>query len=1726
MNKSYRLIWSPQLGQMVVASELATSRGKCGGTVRSAAKWVLPAFALLAVMGGKAYAQTTPNDVVQGPQAAQNATCMDVGGNVPGGNSPDGICSAQVFIGQSAGANTRGEGGVYIGLGAGSNMTALPARGNAVPGGLQGVTAVGQGAGMGATTNESAFFGAGAGGNSNGSQNTFIGSSTGSASAGSRATALGWAAAWSAQQIDDSVSIGTDANNDGPGPMDHTRGTAVGVRATSGRSAAALGYNARATGDGSVAVGTDSSATGNSTAVGINAAATGPASLALGVGAQGSGERSVATGALSSATGNSSVASGTEAQANGDGAVAVGANSSAGGNATAVGINAAATAGASLALGVDAQANEVNSVALGAGSVTAPVVATTSGTIAGTTYTYAGTAPSSTVSVGSAGLERTITNVGAGRVSGTSTDAINGSQLFATNQAINNVATVAQGASDRAVKYDWTDANGNGVVDPGEVNYTKATLAGPVSTDGGLTGGTTITNVHQGAVNATSTDAVNGAQLFAITGGANPSVDGVGIKYARTSETGLTPADAHATVGGATALGYNATASHAQSVALGRESVANGSTLGAAAYNPGTAPLAGTTPVGEVSIGSAGSERRITNLAAGANDTDAVNVSQLKAVTTSVYNGGIKYFHANSTAPDSIAGGAESIAVGPNAVSNGVSAIAIGNGSSASGLQSIAVGTGNVVTGDHSGAFGDPNVISGSGSYALGNNNTIAQNNTFVVGNSVTTTQANSVVLGNASTDRAATTVTGATIAGTAYTFAGQGSAAKGVASMGAAGNERQVINVAAGDLSATSTDAVNGSQLFATNQAVNSLSTIVTGGGGIKYFHANSTAPDSSATGSNSIAVGPSAVSSNIRSTAMGNAANASGIDAMALGSSAQAAGQSATASGANANASATAATTYGANSSAAGTSSVAVGSFANASVARGTAIGADTVASGLRSTALGTNAQSSGTSALALGDNAQSSATNAVALGTAAQAQANNALAMGVNAVADVANSVALGSGSNTDPVVATASGTIRGTTYNYAGTAPIGTVSVGTAGAERTVTNMAAGRVSGTSTDAINGSQLFATNQAVEQLAITSQGVDDRAVKYDWTDTDGDGVVDPGEVDYTKSTLAGPVSTDGGTTGGTTFTNLHKGAVNATSSDAINGSQLYNTAQSIANNFGGGSTVNNDGTVSNPTYVVQGNTYNNVGDALTAVDGDITNIDNRVDILGQGWTVTAQGANGTNVGADSATGNTVDLNNSDGNIVVTKTTGSNNVTFDLADDITVDNTTINENLTVHGDTYLGDNFSVVNNEVTYDGPITNDYSVVNKKYVDDSITNFYNSGTKYFHANSTDPDSVAVGANSVAVGPNAVSNGDKSVAIGDGAQANDANSVALGAGSTTAPVVATASGTVADTTYTYAGGAPVGTVSVGAPGAERTVTNVAAGRVDATSTDAVNGSQLHATNQEVAKLDSRVDTVETNITNLQGDVTNLDNRMTTVEGDITNIKNGTAGLVQQTGGAPGSGEITVGKDTGGTVVNVAGTEGNRVVTGVAAGTVSATSTDAVNGSQLHATNQSITNLSNTSVKYDTDANGNKTNSITLVGGNSTQPVTISNVANGTKPNDAVNVSQLTSSTNYAIDQSKQYTDQQIHNISTGIQNDMWQLDRGYRGATAAAMAAAALPQPYLPGRSMLSVGMGSYEGEAGMAVGLSGTTENGRWVYKAQASGNTTRDWGFSVGAGIQW
>jgi autotransporter adhesin len=324
-----------------------------------------------------------------------------------------------------------------------------------------------------------------------------------------------------------------------------------------------------------------------------------------------------------------------------------------GAGSTAVGYGAKSEGTNSLALGNGAVATNANDIALGAGTTTAAAVATTGAVIDGNSYTFAGTAPTSTMSVGSVGAERTITNVAAGRVSATSTDAINGSQLFATNTAIEKL-------SDRAVKYDLNP--------DGTVNYTHTTMAGPVSTDGGKTGGTTISNVHQGAVNATSTDAINGAQLYNIAGDTSTTyttTNGRGIRYARTNDAGLVESDAFAQGQGSTAVGYGATttsnatnavalgngatASYAGAVAIGSGSVASGPgvSVSGTTINGQTYVFAGQNAgsQGVVSVGSVGNERQITNVAAGqltSTSTDAVNGSQLFATNTAINSLGNK----------------------------------------------------------------------------------------------------------------------------------------------------------------------------------------------------------------------------------------------------------------------------------------------------------------------------------------------------------------------------------------------------------------------------------------------------------------------------------------------------------------------------------------------------------------------------------------------------------------------------------------------------------------------------------------------------------------------------------------------------------------------------------------------------------------------------------------------------------------------------------------------------------------------------------------------------------------------------------------------------------------------------------------------------------------------------------------------------------------------------
>ncbi|MBZ9922726.1 calcium-binding protein, partial [Mesorhizobium sp. BR1-1-7] len=395
----------------------------------------------------------------------------------------------------------------------------------------------------------------------------------------------------------------------------------------------------------------------------------------------------------------------------GQGSVALGNGSTAG---------AAGLAG-NVALGDGATAAASSGdVALGSGSVTTTAVGTASGVVNGTTYAFQGTNPLSTVSIGAPGAERTLTNLAAGRISALSTDAINGSQLFATNQAVdaigvtlNNINVgggikyfhansiladsqalgadsvavgpnaVANNAGDVAIGLNSTSGATTNVggATIGGVNYTFAggTPAGAFSV-GSAGAERQIQNVAAGQLNGGSTDAVNGSQLFATnqqvtqnttdianigtgvtdlgntinniagdTSTAYTDANGIGIRYARTNEAGLAQTDSFAQGVGSTAVGYQATATGDSALSLGRGTLA--STDGSVALGSGSlsdrpiAPATGQLPagpsnfiqynttdkalLGAVSVGNATSYRQITNVADGTQDQDAVTVRQL-----------------------------------------------------------------------------------------------------------------------------------------------------------------------------------------------------------------------------------------------------------------------------------------------------------------------------------------------------------------------------------------------------------------------------------------------------------------------------------------------------------------------------------------------------------------------------------------------------------------------------------------------------------------------------------------------------------------------------------------------------------------------------------------------------------------------------------------------------------------------------------------------------------------------------------------------------------------------------------------------------------------------------------------------------------------------------------------------------------------------------------------
>src|SRR6185437_4571302 len=329
---------------------------------------------------------------------------------------------------------------------------------------------------------------------------------------------------------------------------------------------------------------------------------------------------------------------------------------------------------------------------------------------------------------------------------------------------------------------------------------------------------------------------------------------------------------------------------------------------------------------------------------------------------------------------------------------------------------------------------------------------------------------------------------------------------------------------------------AINGSQLFATNQAIDSLSSTVTANA-THYYSVNDGGTqggnyaNNGASGLNAIAAGVGSTATANNATALGQGTGVSVLGGVALGSGAVSDRAIAPSSGSiivgtnvipynTTDRNLLGAVSVGNATDFRQITNVADGTLdqdavslrqlkgamasfsvtpikyfhANSTATDSLAAGAESVAIGPQTTVNGDNGIGMGNGAIvqqtapggtAIGQNATVNLADGVALGTNAVSNGIQALALGAGTQAAYAGSVALGAGSQTAAPVATASTTLNGTTYNFAGTTPGSTVSVGAAGAERTVTNLAAGRISATSTDAINGSQLYASNQTLEQL-----------------------------------------------------------------------------------------------------------------------------------------------------------------------------------------------------------------------------------------------------------------------------------------------------------------------------------------------------------------------------------------------------------------------------------------------------------------------------------------------------------------------------------------------------------------------------------------------------------------------------------------------------------------
>ncbi|EFO7145278.1 hypothetical protein HNE99_002717 [Salmonella enterica] len=1108
----------------------------------------------------------------------------------------------------------------------------------------------------------------------------------------------------------------------------------------------------------------------------------------------------------------------------------------------------------------------------------------------------------------------------------------------------------------------------------------------------------------------------------------------------------------------------------------------------------------------------------------------------------------------------SSAGGSYSMAMGVYANSSGANSVALGYKSVASGATSSALGYQATASGDDSAAFGNGAKAIGTNSVALGSGSVAQEDNSVAVGNSTTQRQITYVAKGDinsTSTDA----VTGAQIYSLSQSVADRLGGGASVNSDGTVnaplyevgtgiynnvgsalsalntsitnteasvaglaedallwdesisafsashtGNTSKITNLAAGTLAADSTDAVNGSQLFDTNEKVDQNTADIT-------------------TNTNSINQNTTDIATN--TTNINNLSNSvTTLTDDALLWDAASGTFSASRSG-----SASKITNLAAGTLAADSTDAVNGSQlyeTNQKVDQNTSAIADinTSITNLSSDNLSWNETTSSFSAshgssttnkitnVAAGELSEEStdAVNGSQLFETNEKVDQNTTDIAANTTNITQNSTAI---ENLNTSVSDINTSITGLTDNaLLWDEDIGAFSANHGGSTSKITNVAAGALSEDSTDAVNGSQLYETNQKVDQntsaiadinTSITNLGTD----ALSWDDEEG------------------AFSASHGTSGTNKITNVAAGEIASDSTDAVNGSQLYETNMLISQYSESISQLAGD---TSETYITENGTgvkYIRTND--NGLEGQ--------DAYATGNGATAVGYDAVASGAGSLALGQNSSSSIEGSIALGSGSTSNRaITTGIREtSVTSDGVVIGYNTTdrkLLGALSLGtdgESYRQITNVA--DGSEAQD--AVTVRQLQNAIGAVTTTPTKYYHANSTEEDSLAVGTDSLAMGAKTIVNADagigiglntlvmadaiNGIAIGSNARANHANSIAMGNGSQTTRG--------AQTDYTaYNMDTPqnsVGEFSVGSEDGQRQITNVAAGSAD---TDAVNVSQLKVTDAQVSRNTQ-------SITNLNTQVSNLDTRVTNIENGIGDIvttgstkyfKTNTDGADANAQGADsvaiGSGSIAAAENSVALGTNSVADEANTVsvgsstqqrrITNVAAGV---NNTDAVNVAQLKASEAG-------SVRYETNADGSVNYSVLNLGDGSGGTTRIGNVSAAVNDTDAVNYAQLKRS----VEEANTYTDQKMGEMNSkikGVENKM-------SGGIASAMAMAGLPQAYAPGANMTSIAGGTFNGESAVAIGVSMVSESGGWVYKLQGTSNSQGDYSAAIGAGFQW